>query len=151
MPQHTRTADVMPTLLEIAKTDIPDSVDGKSFLALAQSPKEAPPLRTWLHGEHSTGKHPINGLKVRNENTWHTQSGTEQYFQYKEHPQELCNEIHNPVYQEQDPILKNPFDQLPKRRPEGSSKPGRLIPGRYLADFSFPHCPRHKHIRISAF
>jgi arylsulfatase len=123
--------DVMPTLLEIAKTDIPDSVDGKSFLALAQSPKEAPPLRTWLHGEHSYGEHSNQWIVTETDKyIWYTQSGTEQYFHLKEDPHELCNEIHNPVYQDRIQYLRILLINCLKERPEGFVENGRLIPGK---------------------
>ena len=43
--------DVMPTLLDIAGAEIPDTVDGHSLLPLVRDPGQS--LRSWLHGEHA--------------------------------------------------------------------------------------------------
>ncbi|MBC5687980.1 arylsulfatase [Mediterraneibacter sp. NSJ-55] len=121
--------DIMPTLLEIAGADIPDSVDGTSFLPLVYNPQGTP--RTWLHGEHSYAEHSNHWIVTQTDKyIWYTQTGKEQYFRLDEDPHELCDEIHNPVYQERICLLRNHLIDCLKNRPEGFVEKGRLSAGK---------------------
>ena len=120
--------DVMPTLLDFVKADIPDSVDGKSMLPLVQNPAEK--LRDVLHGEHSYGPYSNHWLVSSYDKfIWYSETGKEQYFRISEDPKELHDEISNPIYKERIEELRNTLIETLKDRPEGFSDGTQLITG----------------------
>jgi len=54
---------------------IPESVEGRSFLPLAQG--QNPEWRDYIHGEHGSTQWITNGHEKY---IWYTQTGTEQLF-----------------------------------------------------------------------
>ena len=93
----TEMRDIMPTLLDIADIEIPDTVEGKSLYPLMQN-KDIK-WRDYLHGEHEQlldSHHYITTGKDKY--IWYSQTGTEQYFDLEEDPEELINQIDNEVY-----------------------------------------------------
>ncbi|MEG2924014.1 MAG: arylsulfatase [Oscillospiraceae bacterium] len=84
--------DIMPTLLDLAKAPIPDTVDGKSLCPILQGKGEEP--RDYLHGEHSLAEHSTQFIVTKTDKyIWYSQSGEEQYFNLEKDPQELHNAI----------------------------------------------------------
>lgn len=87
--------DIMPTLLNAAKIDIPDSVDGKSVLSLCSEGPNGE-WRDYVHGEHSYGKdsnHYITNGKEKY--IWFSQTGEEQLFNLEHDPYEKINLVNN--------------------------------------------------------
>jgi len=88
MPVELR--DVLPTLLDAAGIDIPDSIEGSSVLPLCY--KKNSKWREYIHGEHSYGKdsnHWItNGKEMY---IWFSQTGEEQFFEIEKDPDNLNN------------------------------------------------------------
>jgi arylsulfatase A-like enzyme len=80
--------DIMPTLLECAGLDVPETIEGKSLLALARG--QASAVREYLHGEHTLfgqSMHWITDLRYKY--IWFSQTGHEQLFDMANDPQEL--------------------------------------------------------------
>lgn len=110
--------DVMPTLLDFAGAQIPESVDGRSVRIKGQ--EERKEWRTYIHGEHSGGNIGNHYIVTENEKyIWYTQTGEEQFFNLKEDPNEMINHIHTPKYEEKIKELRNILIQELKDRPEG--------------------------------
>ncbi|WPJ96707.1 arylsulfatase [Coraliomargarita algicola] len=81
--------DIMPTLLDCAGLEIPENIDGKSFLAQAEQRSDAP-LRAWIHGEHTMFDGSMQWLTDgREKYIWHSAGGEEQLFDLKSDPNEL--------------------------------------------------------------
>jgi arylsulfatase A-like enzyme len=86
--------DIMPTLLEAAGVDIPDSVDGKSLLPLIHG--EAAAWREYVHGEHSTCYSEEQEMQYltdgKHKYIWFPRLGTEQLFDLTADPGE-CRDL----------------------------------------------------------
>jgi len=121
--------DIMPTLLEIAGTEIPASVDGHSLLPLAKDPGST--ARTWLHGEHSYGEFSNHWIVTETDKyIWYSETGEEQYFCLKEDPHELINRIGDAGCQDRIKELRGHLIDSLKGRLEGFTDGSVLIPGR---------------------
>lgn len=127
--------DIMPTLLQFAGADIPDSVDGISLLPLIQEQTDDTDIpesyREYLHGEHSYGSLSNHYIVTETDKfCWFTETGTEQYFDLEKDPHELHNGIHDAEYAERISYLRSVLIQELKNRPEGFSDGNRLISGK---------------------
>ena len=121
--------DIMPTLLDIAGAEIPDSVDGQSLLPLTEDPDLE--QRTWLHGEHSYGEFSNHWIVTKTAKyIWHSQSGAEQYFDLASGPHELTDLIDGPARQDRISELRLLLIKSLKDRPEGFTDGVRLIKNR---------------------
>ena len=121
--------DVMPTLLDIAGTGIPSSVDGSSLLPMAEDPKSE--VRSWLHGEHSYGEFSNHWIVTETDKyIWYSETGEEQYFNLQEDPHELKNLISDENCQGRIKELRAHLIDSLKGRPEGFTDGSVLIPGR---------------------
>ena len=121
--------DIMPTLLEIAGTEIPASVDGHSLLPLAKDPGST--ARTWLHGEHSYGEFSNHWIVTETDKyIWYSETGEEQYFCLKEDPHELINRIGDAGCQDRIKELRGHLIDSLKGRLEGFTDGSVLITGR---------------------
>jgi arylsulfatase A-like enzyme len=79
--------DIMPTLLEAAGSDIPETVDGISLLPYCQGRKKCD--REYIHGEHSSGDNSNHWITDGREMyVWYSQTGEEQLFDIRKDP---CN------------------------------------------------------------
>lgn len=138
-PEHIETdapvgwQDIMPTLLDAAGVEIPDSVTGKSLLPLMRGDEEGKP-REVLHGEHSGCYDYNDGVHFLTDGhckyIWYTQTGQEQLFNLDEDP----NEIHDLARQEDSAKVllmwrERLITQL-NGRPEGFSDGEQLSAGR---------------------
>ena len=118
--------DIMPTALEMAGVDIPDTVDGRSLLPLMRG--EESEWREHLHIEHSPMHHALTD--GREKFIWWTQDGREQFFSLADDPKERRDLIAVPAYAERiDAWRRRLIDEL-KDRPEGFTDGERLIAGR---------------------
>ena len=76
--------DVMPTLLELAGTPIPETVDGTSLLH--------PVEREYLHGEHTLGADSMHFILTNEDKyIWYSQTGRELSFDLRNDPHENQN------------------------------------------------------------
>jgi arylsulfatase A-like enzyme len=93
--------DVMPTVLEAAGLEIPNTVDGRSLLPLLQSPAEE--WREYIHGEHCTCYSHEQEMQYvtdgRRKFIWLPRIDVEQFFDLEEDPRELHDLIRDPSRQ----------------------------------------------------
>ncbi len=119
--------DIMPTVLELAGTNIPDTVEGTSLVPLLKGETDDR-WRDYVHVECAPMHHTITDGKEKF--IWFTAGGREQFFRLTDDPLECKDLIHAPA--EKDKIQmwrKRLIDEL-KDRPEGFSDGENLIPGR---------------------
>ncbi|WP_455615102.1 arylsulfatase [Eisenbergiella sp.] len=122
--------DVMPTVLEAAGVQIPDSVEGISLWNTALKESGTPKVREYLHGEHTLGEASSHWIITRDEKyIWYSQTGEEQYFRIAEDPDELHNLIGSEAAKERVEALRGLLIQELKHREEGFVREGRLVTG----------------------
>ena len=122
--------DVMPTVLEAAGVQIPDSVEGISLWNTALKESGTPEVREYLHGEHTLGEASSHWIITRDEKyIWYSQTGEEQYFWIAEDPDELHNLIGSETAKESVEALRGLLIQELQDREEGFVREGRLVTG----------------------
>lgn len=122
--------DVMPTVLEAAGVQIPDSVEGISLWNTALKESGTPEVREYLHGEHTLGEASSHWIITRDEKyIWYSQIGEEQYFWIAEDPDELHNLIGSETAKERVEALRGLLIQELQDREEGFVREGRLVTG----------------------
>ncbi len=107
--------DILPTVLDLAGIEIPESVDGKSLLPLLERPD--PAFRQYLHGEHNALYSQTQENQFITDGKakyiWFPRTCEEQYFDLEKDPGELRNRIGDPEYQEQtDRFKKNLIEEF---------------------------------------
>lgn len=128
--------DIMPTALDLAGVDIPDSVDGKSLLPLLRG--ENPTWRQQLHLEHSGIHQSLTNGKEKF--IWFTEDGREQFFDLATDPNECKNLIDSDQDQQRISAWRKRLIETLKDRPEGFVQDGKLIAGR-----PYPSVMEHVH------
>lgn len=117
----TELRDVMPTLLELAGAEIPETVDGVSVLHKVE--------REYLHGEHSLGCDSMHFIVTKTEKyIWYTQTGKELYFDLRKDPHERHNAIGE--HPRQAEVLRNYLIAELQGREEGCSDGKQLFVGK---------------------
>ncbi|WP_435320932.1 arylsulfatase [Haloarchaeobius sp. TZWSO28] len=96
--------DIMPTLLEVADAPIPETVEGRSMLALIGDPTRED-WDDWYHGEHAAGSYdPENGTQYivseRWKFIWNPVTGRELLFDLVDDPGETCDLSEQPEYEQ---------------------------------------------------
>ena len=117
--------DLMPTTLEMADVDIPESVDGQSLLALMRGGGSLD--RSYLHIETSPTYHCLTDGKEKF--IWMVKDGSEQFFDLVNDPNELRNLIDDFDHQDRIGYWRSELIQTLKNRPEGFSDGTHLIAG----------------------
>ena len=122
--------DVMPTVLEAAGVQIPDSVEGISLWNTALKESGTPEVREYLHGEHTLGEASSHWIITRDEKyIWYSLTGEEQYFRIAVDPDELHNLIGSETAKERVEALRGLLIQELQDREEGFVREGRLVTG----------------------
>jgi arylsulfatase len=118
--------DVMPTLLDLAGVDIPESVEGRSLLPLARA--EAASWREYVTIEHS----PLHQSLTdgREKFIWWVRDGHEQFFDLTVDPQELHDLAPDPATAPRLALWRERLVRELIGRPEGFSDGQHLIAGR---------------------
>lgn len=120
--------DVMPTLLECAGLDIPDTVEGRSLLGLARDERPTD-WRPYLHGEHTLLGQSLQWLTDgRQKYVWQSGPGREQLFDLTVDPQEKRDLTHDPSYADDLHRWRQTLVEELRGRPEGYVKDGLLVP-----------------------
>lgn len=122
--------DIMPTLLDICKLPIPDTVDGISFYPQLQAQRTNE--RAYLHGEHSFHSQLSNHFIVTKTDKyiWYSETGLEQYFDLTKDPMETHDAIDDEPYQIRINELRHYLIQELQDREEGYSDGTRLYTGK---------------------
>lgn len=119
--------DVMPTVLEAAGVEIPDSVTGTSVFSAIRGG----PWRQYFHGEHSPcysndeAMHYLTDAKEKY--VWFPARGEEYLFDLERDRQELHNIAGDPVNRERVETWRNRLIELLAERPDGFSDGKKLI------------------------
>lgn len=115
--------DVMPTLLNIAGAEIPQTLEGKNMLGGLE--------REYLQGEHNYGEKSHQFiLTAKDKYIWFSQTGTEQYFDLEKDPGETHNAIGEAGCQQRISELRALLIKELEGREEGYSDGKTLIVGR---------------------
>ena len=122
--------DIMPTILDMTNTAIPDSCDG---ISLKKQILDSEPInRCYLHGEHAANYAQSNQwiLTKNYKYIWYTQSGIEQFFDMLNDPKETHDLINDPKYQKEIDEHRNIMIKVLADREEGYSDGHKLITGK---------------------
>jgi arylsulfatase A-like enzyme len=118
--------DVMPTLLDMAGVDIPDTVEGHSLLPAMRG--EQSPHREYLHIQHAGIHHCLTD--GREKYIWFTTDGREQLFNLVDDPRECHDLSTDPASRNRISYWRNLLIDKLRDRPEGFSDGTQLIAGR---------------------
>jgi len=121
--------DIMPTVLDLTGTDIPESVDGRSLLPLLRG--EAPAREAWrpyIHIEHAPRFHALTDGKKKY--AWFAGDGCEQLFDLESDPGECHDLAGNPEHAEALGLWRQRMIDELVHRPEGFTDGKALISGR---------------------
>jgi len=135
--------DLMPTILDLSGTNIPEGVDGRNLAPLLRG--EPCEWRPFLHGEHAPcySQEQANHYLV-DETTkyiWRPHNGEEQLFDLTNDPHECHNLAEDMAHSDRVEQWRNRLiDQL-SNRPEGFTDGKSLIPGRDYPGL-LPHVQR---------
>lgn len=130
LDQPIELRDIMPTLLEAAGVEIPESVDGDSLLKLCRG--ESDGWREYINGEHTHCYDAPNGMQYltdgREKFIWFHHTGREQFFDLTNDPMEMKNLISDPGRQPHIDVWRKRLAQMNEDRGDPRGKNGRLVP-----------------------
>ena len=123
--------DIMPTFLDAAGVEIPDTVEGRSVVPLLR--QEQAEWRSYYHHEHSpcyARDNAYQSLTSREwKYVWNPITGAEQLFHGTEDPHELCNLAPEAEYADELAKWRRTLAAELQGRPENLSDGETLIPG----------------------
>jgi arylsulfatase A-like enzyme len=119
-------ADIMPTVLDMAGIDCPETVEGRSLLPMMQGKKEE--WRGYLHLEHAPIHQSLTDGKEKY--IWFTGDGREQFFDIENDPMECRDLINDRKRQKRISYWRKLLIDELKERPEGFTDGRKLIPGK---------------------
>lgn len=123
-------ADLMPTLLDMLRIEIPDSVDGRSFYPQMRGEDPAA-WRDCLHIEHAPFQHGLTDGHTKY--IWWAGDGREHLFDLDDDPNELHDLAQDATAAERLAAWRGRLVGRLADRPEGFVQDGRLVPGRPYA------------------
>jgi len=119
--------DVMPTLLDIAGVDAPDTMPGGSVVDAARGGQ----WREFIHGEHSPCYHPTNAMQYLTDGgekyIWFPVTGQEQFFDLQADPEETRDLIDAPDSAERIAMWRQRLIERLGARGDGFSDGEKLI------------------------
>lgn len=134
--------DVMPTLLDIAGADCPETVDGDSLVDLMKDPDA--PWREQLHGECNRLDDARTGMQYIVEQDfkyiYYPGTGFEELFDMNSDPKEMLNLAADPALATTMTRLRAALIELLKDRPEGFVTGGDLA---VLGQATAPNLPHY--------
>jgi arylsulfatase A-like enzyme len=141
MNEPVGLCDIMPTLLDIAGAEIPNTVDGMSLLTLMLNSTDQKWNRSYIHCEHATTDTPaIYGCTRhfrdasqcvtdgREKYIWWSQTGREQFFDLLEDPMECHDLIEHSQHGSRVDVWRERLISELEGRPEGFANKGKLEP-----------------------
>ena len=126
--------DIMPTMLQMAGIEIPDTVEGQSVLPLMRG--EEASWRDYLHIEHAPEYQAVTDGKEKF--IWYTTDGRELYFDLANDPNELHNAASDSAAADRVSLWRSRLIEELKGRPEGFTDGERLISGKPFGP-ALPH------------
>jgi arylsulfatase A-like enzyme len=122
--------DIMPTLLDAAGVEVPDSVDGRSLLDVARGDDDG--WRDFVQGEHTTCYSREHGMQYVTDGhekyIWFHHTGEEQFFNLDDDPLE-CNELSkDPNYADRVQVWRKRLAQVNENRGDPRGQNGELVP-----------------------
>ena len=118
--------DIMPTLLDLAGLDIPETVEGHSLVPLLRGEEVA--WREHLHIEHAPLHHTLTD--GREKYIWFADDGREQFFRLSEDPTECRDLSRDPAEAGRVAGWRARLVEQLAGRPEGFVSEGQLVNGR---------------------
>ena len=119
--------DIMPTVLELAGVDCPQSVEGRSLVPMLHG-RTPDDWRDCLHIEHASLHQSLTD--GREKYIWFVADGREQFFDLSEDPSECRDLIDSPAHAERVGLWRGRLIDTLRGRPEGFTDGEKLIPGR---------------------
>lgn len=121
--------DILPTLLDVAGVDIPESIEGRSLLPTLRG--QAPSPHDYIHGEHTLNGESAQFLTDGSEKyIWFSGDGREQLFDMAADPEELHDLSTEAAAEEKLGRWRAILVKELEGREEGMSDGKRLITGR---------------------
>jgi len=129
--------DLMPTVLEMAGVDVPDTVEGRSLLELVREP-DREDWRPYYHGEHGPIYDDENAcqwlVSTDRKYVWNPVTGDELLFDLDRDPGETENLADRPAWTDERDRWRSRLVDCLADRPEGFVEDDRLSPGRVRSD-----------------
>lgn len=127
----TELRDIMPTVLDFAGVEVPDTVDGASLRPFVTGTAAAEVWRRELHGEHTHFDQSLQWVTDgKRKYLWASAKGIEQFFDLETDPQELRNLIDDPARAAEIADWRGRLINYLDGREEGYVGNGELITGR---------------------
>jgi len=122
--------DVMPTILDGAGCEIPESVDGTSLWPLLRD--ETTEWREFIQGEYTHCYTRETGMQYvtdgREKYIWFHHTGEEQFFDLQSDPYESKNLATDPAVADRMALWRNRLAEINERRGDPRGQGGRLVP-----------------------
>jgi len=118
--------DIMPTVLEMAGEEVPETVEGRGLWPLRRGADVA--WRPYHHLEHSPRFQALTDGKEKY--IWFVADGREQFFDLLADPTECHDLIDDPKVADRVSMWRKRLIEELEGRPEGFTDGQRLIPGR---------------------
>ena len=121
--------DLMPTLLELAGVEVPDTVDGKSLLPILKD--EGGDWRAYVHGECAAVPSTDSGMQYvtdgKRKFAWYPGRDEELFFDLEIDPNEMVNQVDATDRQEEVALWRSRMIESLTGRPEGFTDGERLL------------------------
>jgi len=124
-------ADIMPTLLEMAGIEVPETCDGRSMLPLMRGEDVA--WRDYVHIEHVPND--MGLTDGREKYIWEPRTGREQFFDLTADPNECHDLSASEAHADRLVLWRGRLIHELGDRPEGFVEGDRLVPGRPWRSF----------------
>ncbi|MBT4609973.1 MAG: arylsulfatase [Gemmatimonadetes bacterium] len=120
--------DIMPTLLDAAGVDIPDSVDGSSLMDLHSDNSD---WRDFVQGEHTTCYDHEHGMQYvtdgREKFIWFHHTDQEQFFDLRSDPSESHNLSADPAAADRIDVWRQRLARINEERGDPRGQAGQLV------------------------